>query len=223
MEKDMFREYVRCWEEGLKRLCKDIASLDPVKRHFFLTGGTALAVFWLGHRKTDNLDFFTTDDVDFLKTGRYFKNIYGSRVIAANDQCILIRDDAGRISLAKDDLSIRTKRPLVLLEGVPLRIDTMANLMRNKMSAFVSRFSRNDAIDVLSIIKRSADKERTATKMITEARKVEILAEDTTYILCLLEDLPREYPDVATAFEDETKVLRDVLLDFDRAIDEIYR
>jgi len=188
-----------------------------------LTGGTALAVFWLGHRKTDNLDFFTTDDVDFLKTGRYFKNIYGSRVIVANDQCILIRDDAGKVSLAKDNLSIRTKRPLVLLEGVPLRIDTMANLMRNKMSAFVSRFSRNDAIDVLSIIKRSADKERTATKMITEARKVEILAEDTTYILCLLEDLPREYPDVATAFEGETKVLRDVLLDLDNAIDEIYR
>ena len=59
--------------------------------------------------------------------------------------------------------------------------------------------------------------------MITEARKAEILAEDTTYILCLLEDLPREYPDVATAFEGETKVLRDVLLDLDNAIDEIYR
>ena len=223
MEKNKPREHVKCWNEDLRRLCRDVASRDPIKRHFFLTGGTALAVFWLGHRKTNNLDFFTTDDIDLFETGRYFKNIYKNKVIVANDQYILIRDDAGKISLAKDDLSIRTKRPLISLEGVPLKIDVMTNLIRNKMSAFVSRFSRNDAVDVLSIIRRSADKERITAKMITEARKAEILAEDTTYILCLIEDLPREYPDVATAFEDETKVLRDVLLDFDRAIDEIYR
>lgn len=219
----MFREYVRCWEEDLKRLCKDVASCDPVKRYFFLTGGTALAVFWLGHRKTDNLDFFTTDDIDLFETGRYFKNIYKNKVIVANDQYILIRDDAGKISLAKDNLSIKTERPSVLLEGVPLKVDVVSNLMRNKMSAFVSRFSRNDAIDVLSIIKRSANKEKIAARMLIEARKVEILAEDTTYISCLIEDLPSVYPSVAKAFRNEMEILQNVVLDLDKAIDDIYR
>ena len=30
---------------------------------FFLTGGAALAGFHLGHRETNDLDFFTTDDI----------------------------------------------------------------------------------------------------------------------------------------------------------------
>ena len=35
------------------------------ERRFFLTGGGALAGFHLGHRSTDDLDLFTTDDRAF--------------------------------------------------------------------------------------------------------------------------------------------------------------
>ena len=31
-------------------------------RHFYLTGGTALAEFYLGHRRSFDLDLFTAED-----------------------------------------------------------------------------------------------------------------------------------------------------------------
>jgi hypothetical protein len=36
---------------------------SPLKDAFYLTGGTALAAFHLGHRRSDDLDFFTEGDV----------------------------------------------------------------------------------------------------------------------------------------------------------------
>ena len=40
------------------------------ERGFFLTGGAALAGFYLGHRTTDDLDLFTAQDLAFER-GRY--------------------------------------------------------------------------------------------------------------------------------------------------------
>lgn len=40
-------------------------ALDPtVADHFFLTGGTALSVFYLHHRSSEDLDFFSVDEVE---------------------------------------------------------------------------------------------------------------------------------------------------------------
>jgi len=88
VEKDTFGEHEQCWDQTLRNLCREMFLLDPVSSHFFLTGSAALAVFWLGHRKVDNLDFFTTEDVDFHAFGMYLKNKYGKGVLAANDKYI---------------------------------------------------------------------------------------------------------------------------------------
>jgi len=37
---------------------------EIIEKSFFLTGGTALSVFYLGHRISEDLDFFTTSDVN---------------------------------------------------------------------------------------------------------------------------------------------------------------
>ncbi|HCS49920.1 MAG TPA: hypothetical protein DIW61_17405, partial [Candidatus Aminicenantes bacterium] len=40
-------------------------SRDPiVEDAFFLTGGTALSVFYLGHRVSDDIDLFTREPLD---------------------------------------------------------------------------------------------------------------------------------------------------------------
>lgn len=40
-------------------------ALDPtVADHFFLTGGTALSVFYLHHRASEDLYFFSVDEVE---------------------------------------------------------------------------------------------------------------------------------------------------------------
>ncbi len=102
----MFREHEQCWDPTLRNLCREMFLLDPVSSHFFLTGSAALAVFWLGHRKVDNLDFFTTEDVDFHAFGMYLKNKYEKGMLAANDQYILLVEAGNKVSFAKDHLSL---------------------------------------------------------------------------------------------------------------------
>lgn len=43
----------------------DLVSLPDLKDHFFLTGGTALSVFYLYHRISNDLYLFSLDDIDF--------------------------------------------------------------------------------------------------------------------------------------------------------------
>src|SRR5437868_12963163 len=48
------------------------------ERGFFLTGGAALAGFHLGHRRTDDLDLFTTDDEAFQRGRRLLVDLAAS-------------------------------------------------------------------------------------------------------------------------------------------------
>ncbi len=70
---------------NLQREILLISSQIPMIKMFYLTGGTALANFFLGHRKSYDLDIFTVETNElvrilqllgkFLKIGLlYFKN-----------------------------------------------------------------------------------------------------------------------------------------------------
>jgi len=103
----------------------------------------------------------------------YLKNKYGKGVLAANDQYILLVEAGNKVSFAKDHLSLKVKRPTFCLDGVDIRVDTLENLIANKMSAFVSRFSRNDALDVMCLLRLAKDSREMAARMILgqEGRK----------------------------------------------------
>jgi len=106
---------------------------------------------------------------------------------------------------------------------VDIRVDTLENLIANKMSAFVSRFSRNDALDVMCLLRLAKDSREMAARMILGARRTEVLAEDTRYVSSLLEDMQEIYPDIAKRFDREIDTMREVVTSFDAGIDEIYR
>ena len=58
----MEQEVLKNWQ---KRVIALVAS-TPELGHFYLTGGTALSGYYLQHRISDDLDFFTEDDLDTL-------------------------------------------------------------------------------------------------------------------------------------------------------------
>ncbi len=47
-----------------QKACMAIASDPVVKRQFYLSGGTALAEYYLHHRLSDDLDFFSENEID---------------------------------------------------------------------------------------------------------------------------------------------------------------
>ena len=58
---------------------------DFIAGNFYLTGGTALAVFYLGHRYSEDLDFFSEKEIDPLALDVFFKKIKPLLGIAKTD------------------------------------------------------------------------------------------------------------------------------------------
>lgn len=52
-----------------------IKVIDFFKENFYLTGGTALAAFYLRHRFSEDLDFFSEKEVDTLNLGVFINQI----------------------------------------------------------------------------------------------------------------------------------------------------
>ena len=54
---------------------KAVAGNKFLADNFYLTGGTALAVFYLKHRYSEDLDFFSEKEFDILGLDVFFKQI----------------------------------------------------------------------------------------------------------------------------------------------------
>ncbi len=54
-------------------LLKRVGSTEPLQKRFYLTGGTPLAVFYLHHRYSEDLDFFSENEVDTATLNVFFK------------------------------------------------------------------------------------------------------------------------------------------------------
>lgn len=56
-------------------LLKKIGGARSLKERFYLTGGTPLAAFYLQHRLSEDLDFFSENEVDVSTLNVFFKQI----------------------------------------------------------------------------------------------------------------------------------------------------
>ncbi len=127
-----------------------LARIPEIEEHFFLTGGTALAVFHLGHRTSEDLDFFSTEILDlseFLhRISLAFPDELASTRAAELFASILIR--GVKVDFVCDQLSRPGPRPRIMLEGgAALSVDTIENIASNKLTAMVSRTEIKDFID----------------------------------------------------------------------------
>lgn len=126
------------------------------EKRFFLTGGAALAGFYLGHRETEDLEFFATmdilDDADLVlrdvatelhatieevKTFGTFRR----RVVRRGDEGVvvdLVFDQAPQVFVDKPTI-----------QGI--RIDPPEEILANKLCAVLARSEARDLIDVLCL------------------------------------------------------------------------
>jgi predicted nucleotidyltransferase component of viral defense system len=136
---------------------RDIPELDA----FYLTGGTALSRFYLGHRKSDDLDFFTPEEEliqpfslkieDSLKKvgvdverKRGFRSFVELTVSAHSESTI--------VHLALDS-PYRLDSVIVTEEFPGLRIDSLRDLAANKLLALFGRATLRDFVDVFFLSK----------------------------------------------------------------------
>ena len=138
-----------------------IKTNNDLTKTFYLTGGTALAAFYLNHRESEDLDFFSEDEVEplaietFLKSNKAkigFKKFEFQRSFNRN-LFFLHFSDGGAL---KTEF---TYFPFTQLEKGPkeggLRIDSLKDIAVNKAFTITQQTRTRDFIDLYFIIQRT--------------------------------------------------------------------
>ncbi len=62
----VLRENLNCYARTEQRqVLSRLSTNNDISEHFFLTGGTALSVFYLHHRTSEDIDLFTVEQANF--------------------------------------------------------------------------------------------------------------------------------------------------------------
>lgn len=139
-------------------------SLD-VGAQFFLTGGTALAAFYLHHRLSYDLDLFTLDDAALPEVDRHIEHLateLGCTIARARRtehfrQFLLQPQDEAEPSLQVD--LVRDVGPQYgqrqVIDGIV--VDAMENIAANKVVAILGRTEAKDFVDLYFILQAGYD------------------------------------------------------------------
>jgi len=128
--------------------------------YFYLTGGTALAEFYLGHRKSYDLDLFTAEEGLILP----FSRIVADRLQYDGLQVNVIRrfssyvefevayeNEKTKVQLAYDS-PFRFEEPVDSELGI--KINDYKDIVVDKFLAFFGRAEPRDAVDLFFILKK---------------------------------------------------------------------
>lgn len=145
-----------------KEILSEFANV-PESDLFYLTGGTALAAFYLQHRKSNDLDFFTDKEgviLPFsfrLEKALKNKNISTERLRGLHSFVELSAkriDEFTIIHLAQES-PFRLEPPKESAAYPALKIDSLTDIASNKLLALFQRATLRDFIDVYFLIKEN--------------------------------------------------------------------
>lgn len=149
----MEQEVLKDWQ---KRVIQFLISVPGFEK-FYLTGGTALAAFYLRHRVSDDLDFFSYDDIDSIfihDLANKIKNFLDasetrfSRLYDRNQFFYLSGGEEVKIEFTKYPFS--QLEPVNNFEG--LFVDSEHDVAVNKLAAVLDRFDPKDFVDLYFLL-----------------------------------------------------------------------
>ena len=133
-----------------RKILVELAQAKILPTDFFLTGGTALAVFYLHHRISNDLDLFTAHEVNLAELDFAVKMQWRQRYHKIKDSqnfLSLLLDDV-KVEFVVDLLASREKRPAYQLEtDASVQIDSLSNILSNKLTTLASRTEPKDFVD----------------------------------------------------------------------------
>lgn len=140
---------------------KILNAIDKLSLPFYLTGGTALSRGYLNHRYSDDLDFFVNDNPDFSLYAKKALDAINNVGFPINKENIISSLNFLRIVVQSEDgtnLKIDFVNDLPYRNGVPRtcpklpgKVDSLENILTNKLSAIIGRNEIKDAIDIWAI------------------------------------------------------------------------
>ena len=135
---------------------------EPFLRDFYLSGGTALSAYYLMHRISDDLDFFSPTDIDitFLLgfIGQLGRTLHAIEIkqerLFDRNLFLLIFADGTELKLEF------TKYPFpsldLHLEKDNIRVDSLRDVSANKLMAMLERFDPKDFVDLYFLLQNGS-------------------------------------------------------------------
>lgn len=146
-----------CYANTTQRnLLLEFSKIEMIRDNFFLTGGTALSVFYIHHRISDYLDLFCINDfelgdLDFTLRKNYQNN---STKISSSKHFLSQLINNVKVDFVIDYLSnTKNREKYCWGENECFLIDNLKNITSNKLCTLVSRSEPKDFIDFYFINK----------------------------------------------------------------------
>jgi len=145
-------------QEKILKSFGDIKDSDQ----FYLTGGTALSYFYLKHRQSNDLDFFTsTEEIvgsfshqleDHLKANGF--KCQRQRGLHSFVELIVTLDNETTLIHLAVDAAFRFEPTKEFPAFLHLKVDNLTDIASNKLLALFGRATLRDFIDVYFLIKK---------------------------------------------------------------------
>lgn len=203
-------------------LLEKIGSTPYLQKHFYLTGGTLLAAFYLKHRYSEDLDFFSEQEIDAMTLQTFFKSIKEELNILEVDYQQSFNRNLFFLKLKSGVLKTEfTYFPFSRIEKggeqFGVSTDSLLDIAVNKLFTIYQRTKARDYIDLFYICKEDG------LNILELVKKVRVKFETHIDLLQLgsqfikaeeAEDFPRMIKKVKPAewryfFLQEAKKLRD--------------
>lgn len=129
---------------------------SALAQNFYLTGGTALAAFYLQHRLSEDLDFFTPDSnavrlapLELEHIARELDaQVEFSRTFNSFIECFITNRDGERIKLDFAQDTPYRLRPTEFNASFGVHVDSALDIAANKLAALFDRAAEKDFVDV---------------------------------------------------------------------------
>lgn len=144
--------------EGQQAILSQIGR-SPLRQEFFFTGGTALSAFYLRHRYSDDLDFFTESPLAVPRVPGVMEKVAAElgaavqfrRMTGSFLECFLTFPSGELVEMDfAQDAPFRFG-PRRLVESFGIEVDSLMDIAANKLSALYDRSEPKDFVDVYVI------------------------------------------------------------------------
>lgn len=134
-------------------------SKSSLQDHFYLTGGTALAVFYLQHRYSLDLDFFTADPIAVSRVPAILEDIAQeldaqvtfTRTLGTFLQCFFQNAAGERVQIDFAQDSPYRLQPIRVDDDLGIQVENLVDIACNKLSALFDRAEPKDFVDIYFI------------------------------------------------------------------------
>lgn len=138
---------------------EEFAKHKSLREQFYFTGGTALSAFYLHHRESEDLDFFSENDFVNQLTDQFINQISKTintkpRFTQISDTRIyeLLQNDKMQIKIDFNYYPYKRLKKGIVLQGV--KIDSLFDIATNKLQTIISRTQVKDFVDLYFLLNK---------------------------------------------------------------------